>query len=119
MVSVFVMQAMAIHPADGIYIEPEDAIHDSNDFHEPFLIVERAVHDTQMKHISQIQPAKKPTKDKINSAYQYSSPRSQMSWGEIHTSQDVEKNNQITREIICFHDDSRRAIKAKITPPFK
>src|SRR5437016_6076515 len=111
MVSVFVMQAMAIHPADGIYIEPEDAVYNSNDFYEPFFVVERAVHDTQMEHIGQIQPAKKPTKDKINSAYQYSSPRSQMSWGEIHTSQDVEKNNQITRDIICFHDDSRRVIQ--------
>jgi hypothetical protein len=27
-----------------------------------------------------------------------------MRWGEIHTSQDVEKNNQIACEIVYFHD---------------
>jgi hypothetical protein len=61
-----------------------------------------------MKDIGQIQAAKKPTTDKINSAYQHSSPRSQMSWGEIHTSQDVGKNNQIACEVVYFHDDSAR-----------
>src|SRR6202140_2079110 len=64
--------------------------------------------DSQIKNIGKIQPAKKPTKDKINSAYQHSSPRSQMSWGEIHTSQHVGKNNQIACEIVYFHCDSPR-----------
>jgi hypothetical protein len=49
--------------------------------------------DTQMKDIRQIQPAKKPTKDKVDPGYQYSSPWSQMSRGEIHTGQHVGKNN--------------------------
>src|SRR5258708_15781916 len=62
--------------------------------------------DSQMENIGQIQPAKKPTKDKINSAYQHSSPRSQMSWGGIHASQHVGKNNQIACEIVYFHYDS-------------
>ena len=47
-----------------------------------------------------------PTKNKINSGYQQCSPRSQMSWGEIHTSQDVGSDNQIAYEIVCFHLDS-------------
>jgi hypothetical protein len=59
--------------------------------------------DPQMKNIGQVQPAKEPTKDKIYSAYQYSSPRSQMSRGEIYTSQHVGENNQIAREIVYFH----------------
>jgi hypothetical protein len=59
-----------------------------------------------MKNIGQIQSAKKPTKDKINSAYQQSNPRPQMSWGGIHTSQHVTQNNQIAREIVNFHDGS-------------
>src|SRR5882762_1226386 len=63
--------------------------------------------DSQMKHIGQIQPAKKPTKDKINSAYQHSSPRSQMSWGGVHTSQHVAKNNQIACNVVYFHCGSR------------
>ena len=37
---MFMMQSMAIHPGDRIYIEPKGVIHDSDDFHEPFLIVE-------------------------------------------------------------------------------
>src|SRR6266850_5715494 len=102
MVSMFMMQSMAIHPGDRIYIEPEGVIHDSDDFHEPFLIVKGTMSDTQVKNIGQIQPAKKPTKDKINSAYQHSSPRSQMSWGKIQTSEQVGKNNQIAREIVYF-----------------
>jgi hypothetical protein len=40
MISMFVMQSMAIHPGDRIYIEPEDVVHDSDDFYEPLLIVE-------------------------------------------------------------------------------
>src|SRR5216683_5632101 len=62
--------------------------------------------DSQMKNIGQIQPAEKPAEDKINSAYQHSSPRSQLSRGEIHTSQHVGKNNRIARDVVYFHDDS-------------
>src|SRR5713226_8059446 len=62
--------------------------------------------DSQMKNVGQIQPAKKPTRDKINSAYQHSNPGSQMSWGGVHTSQHVGKNNQISCEIVYFHDGS-------------
>ena len=40
MVRMFVMQAMAIHPGDRIYIEREDIIHDCNGFHEPRFKVE-------------------------------------------------------------------------------
>jgi hypothetical protein len=103
MVSMLMMQSMAIHPGDRIYIEPEGVIHDSDKFYEPFLIVERTMRDSQMKNIGQIQPAKKPTKDKINSSYQHPSPRSQMSWGGIHTSKHVGKNNQIASDIVYFH----------------
>src|SRR5277367_6622158 len=102
MVGMEMMQAMAIHPGDRVHIEPEDVIHDSDGFYEPFLVVERTMSDSQMKNIGQIQPAKKPTKDRINSADQHSSPRSQMSWDEIDTSQQVGKNNQTAGEIVYF-----------------
>jgi hypothetical protein len=59
-----------------------------------------------MKNVGQIQAAKKPAKDKVNSAYQHSSPRSQMSWGGVHTSQHVAKNNQIACDVVYFHDGS-------------
>src|SRR6266436_630327 len=107
MVGMFMMQSMAIHPGDRIHIDREGVIHDSDGFHEPFFIVERTVSDSQMKNIGQIQPAKKPTKNKINSAYQHSSPRSQMSRGGVHTSQQVGKNNQIACKIVYFHYGSR------------
>jgi hypothetical protein len=110
MVRIFMMQPMAIDPGDRIYIDREGIIHDSDGFYEPFLVIERTMSDSQMKNIGQIQPAKKPTKDKINSAYQYSSPRPQLSWGGIHTSQQVQENNQITGEVVYFHDDSPRGI---------
>src|SRR5713101_917954 len=106
MVGMFVMQSMAIHPGDRIHIDREGVIHDSDSVHEPFLIVERTMSDSQMKNIGQIQPAKKPAKDKINSAYQHSHPRSQMSWGEIQTSQHVGQNNQIACDVVYFHDGS-------------
>jgi hypothetical protein len=61
---------MAIHPADGIHVEPEDVIHDGDGFHEPYFVVERTMNDAEMKHIGQIQPAHEPTEDKINAAYQ-------------------------------------------------
>jgi hypothetical protein len=53
-----------------------------------------------MKNVSQIQSAQKPAKDKISAAYQYGNPRPQMSWGKINTSQHIEENNQIAREVI-------------------
>src|SRR5882762_9575244 len=62
--------------------------------------------DSQMKNIGQIQPAKKPTKDKIDCAYQHSNPRSQMSWGGIHASQHVAQNNQIACDIVDSHGGS-------------
>ena len=114
MVRMLVMQPMAIHPGDRTYIEPEDVVHDSDDFYEPFLVVERTMSDTQMKNVGQIQPAKEPAKDKINSADQRASPRSQMSWGEIHTTQHVGKNDQIAGEIVDFHDGSPSGIQAEI-----
>ena len=104
MVSMFMMQSMAIHPGDRVHIEPEDVIHDSDGFYEPLLIVERAMCDSQMKNIGQVQPAKKPAKDEINSAHQHSCPRSQMSRGGIHTSQRVGKNNKIACDVVYFHD---------------
>jgi hypothetical protein len=72
-----------------------------------------------MKNIGQIQPPKKPTKDKINSAYQHSSPRPQISWGGVHTSQQVAQNNQIACEIVYFHDDPVGLIQTEIGDPFK
>src|ERR1700730_2481445 len=70
--------------------------------------------DSQMKNIGQIQPARKPAKDKINSAYQHSSPRSQMSWGGKHASEHVEENNQIASDIVNFHEDSVGLFKQKL-----
>ena len=55
MVSILMMQSMAIYPGDRIYIDPEGVIHDSDEFDEPFLIVERTMSDSQMKNIGQIQ----------------------------------------------------------------
>jgi hypothetical protein len=101
------MQSMAIHPGDRIYIDPHEVIHDSNSFYEPLLIVEGTMSDSQMKNIRQIQPGKKPTRNKINSAYQQSNPRSQMRRREIHTSQQVTQNNQIAGDIVYFHEVSR------------
>jgi hypothetical protein len=119
MVGMFMMQSMAIHPGDRIYINREGVVHDGDGFYEPFLIVERTVSDSQMKNVGQIQPAKKPAKDKISSAYQNSSPRSQMSWGGIHTSKHVGKNNQIACDVVYFHDDSWWVIQTEIEAPFK
>src|SRR6478752_2584392 len=106
MVRMLVMQPMAIHPGDRPYVKPEDAVHDSNDLYEPFLVVERTMSDPQMEHIGQIQPTQEPAKDKINSTDQQASPRSQMSRGEIHATQHVGKDDQITGEIVDFHDGS-------------
>ena len=36
-----------------------------------------------------------------------------MSWGEIHRSRYVGKNDRIAREIVNLHDASRRGIQAK------
>src|SRR5579859_1480151 len=107
MVSVLMMQSMAIHPADGIHIKPENVVHDRDSFYEPYLVVERAMNDAQMEHIGQIQPAHEPAKNKISAADQQCSPGAQMSRSEKHASQQIEKNNQIAREIIGFHDGSR------------
>jgi len=118
-VSVFVMQSMAIHPGDRIYIDPEDVIYDSDDFYEPFLIVECAMSDSQMKDIGQIQPGKKPTRNKIDSAYQHSGPRSELSWGKIHTSQPIGQNNQIAYDVVYFHVTLRGLIQTEIRARFK
>ena len=39
-VGIFMMQSMAIHPRDRIYIDRERVIHDDDGFYEPFLIVQ-------------------------------------------------------------------------------
>lgn len=62
------MQPMAIHPGNGIYIESENVIHDSNGFYEPFFVVERTVSDSQVKDVGEIKPAGKPAKNEINAA---------------------------------------------------
>src|SRR5689334_9373643 len=95
MVSMLMMQSMAIHPGDRTYIDPKDAIHDRDGFDEPLLIVQRTMSDTQMKNVGQIQPAEKPAKDQISSADQRSSPGSPISRRETRTAQQVENNNRI------------------------
>jgi hypothetical protein len=42
-----------------------------------------------------------------------------MSWGGVHTSQQVAQNNQIAREIVYFHDDPVGLIQTEIGDPFK
>ncbi len=69
MVRVFVMQSMPIHPGNRIYIDPKGVVQYRDCFYEPFLIVEGAMGDPQMKNVGQIQPGEKPAKNKINSAY--------------------------------------------------
>src|ERR1700722_7031925 len=113
MVSMQMMQAMAIYPGDRIYIESQRVIHDRDGFYEPILIVERTMSDSQVQNVGQIHTAKKPTKNKINRANQHPPPRSQMSWGEIHTCQHVEQNNRIADDIVCFHDGSAGSFKQK------
>jgi len=74
-VRVLVMQAVPIHPRDRIDINPKSIVNDSDRFDEPFLVVEGAMSDSQMKDIGQVQPGQKPTKEKIHSANEQSSPR--------------------------------------------
>jgi len=116
MIGIFMMQAMAIHPGDRIYVDPEDVVNDSDAFYEPFLIVERAMRDSHMQNIGQIQPGKKPTEGEINSADQQSSPRSQVSRGGIHTSQQVAENNQIPSDVVDFHELPVVVFKQKSEP---
>jgi hypothetical protein len=51
MVRIFVMQAVAIHPGDWIYIDRERVIHDRDGLDEPFLIVKGAMSDSEMKNV--------------------------------------------------------------------
>src|SRR5260370_20756781 len=99
MVGMFMMQSMAIYPGNRIHIDREGIVKDIHCLYEPFLVVERTMSDSKVKHVGQIQPAKKPAKDKINSAYRHSNPGSQMRRGGKHTSKHVGQNNQITSEI--------------------
>src|ERR1700741_5238545 len=110
------MQAMTIHPGDRIDIEPENVVHDRDGLYEPVLIVERSVSDSQVQDIGQIYAAKKPAKNKINSADQQCVPRPQVSWREIHTYQHVQQNNRIADDIVCFHGGSAGLFKQKLQP---
>jgi len=69
MVGIFVMQAMAIHPGDWIYIDRERVIHDCDGLDEPFLVVKGTMSDSEMKNVGQIQATEKPDKNKISLAY--------------------------------------------------
>ena len=51
MIRVLMMQSMAIHPANRIDIKPEEVIGDSDEFYEPFFVVERTMGNSQMKDI--------------------------------------------------------------------
>src|SRR5262249_7198711 len=119
MIRMFVMQAMAIHPGDRIDVDRESVGHHRYNFYEPFLVIERAMSDSQMKNIRQIQPAQKPTKDKINSADEQSHPGAQLSWRRIHTSQRVSENDQIALQIVDFHGDSPRRYSNRNQSPFQ
>src|SRR5882724_629834 len=114
MVGMFMMQAMAIYPGNRIHIDGEGVVHNGYGFYEPFLVVERTMSNSQMKNVGQIQAAKKPTKNEINSADEHPEPGSQMSWGEIETSQHVGQNNQIACDVVDFHDDSRLGYSSRI-----
>jgi len=70
MVCILVMQAMAIHPGDRIYIDAEGVVHNGDGFYEPLLVIERAMSNSHVKNIRQIQAGEKPARDKINPAYQ-------------------------------------------------
>src|SRR5580658_1356885 len=106
MIRIFVVQSMAIHPGDWIYIDRKGVIHDRDGFDEPFLIVKGTMSDSEMKNIGQIQAAHEPAKDEINCPYEQSAPGPQMSRSEIHTGERVGNNNQIAHEIVDFHDRS-------------
>src|SRR5580693_6812071 len=110
MVRILVMQAMAIHPGDWIYVDRERVVHDGDGFDEPVLIVKGTMSDSEMKNVGQIQAAEKPAKNKINRADQQSFPWSQVSRSGIHARQHVGTNNQIAREIVYFHDRSSSGV---------
>ena len=60
--------------------------------------------DSQVKNIGQIQPSEKPTKNEVSSGYQHCNPGSHVSWSGIQTSQHVENNDQVAREVVNLHD---------------
>jgi hypothetical protein len=99
---MFVVQTVAIHPGDRIHVNAEKIIHHRDGFYEPLFIVKRAMRDSHVQHVGQIQPGKEPAGDKIDAAYQHSNPGTKMSWGEIQASQEVKKNNQTADEIVDF-----------------
>jgi hypothetical protein len=113
MVGILMVQAMAIHPGDGIDKDAERIVHEGDCFDEPFLVIEGTMSDSQMEKIGQIHSAKKPTKKEIDPADGQPNPRSQLSWSAIHTSEQVEKNDQITVEVVDFHDDLAWADSSK------
>src|SRR5579863_8144430 len=104
MIRIFMMQSMAIDPGDRIYINREGVVHDRHGFDEPFLVIECAVSNPQMKYISQEQSTHKPAKNKISRADRESLPRPQVSRSRINAGQHVEKNDEIAAEIVNFHD---------------
>ena len=100
------VQAVAIHPGDGINIQAEEVVADCDGFNEPRLLVQRAVSDSQVKDVSEIHAAEKPAKDEIGGANQHSQPRSQVCRRKIRAGQQIEQNDSVADDVVDFHDES-------------
>jgi len=98
------VQSVAIDPGDRIDINSEDIVHGADELDKPFFVVKRTVRDSQMQNIGQVQPGYKPAKDKIRGADEQTYPRPPLSWRRIHTSHQVEKNDQIADCVVTFHE---------------
>ena len=58
-----------------------------------------------MKDIGEVQSRKEPAKNKVSHPDYESIPRPPLRRSRIHTSEHVEKNDEITSDVIDFHED--------------
>ncbi len=103
MIGILVVQAMAIHPGDGIDIDAERIVHEREALDEPFLVVERAMGDSHMDDAGQVQAREEPAHHEIGHADRQTRPVPKMRRREIRGSCRIDQKTRIPDHVIDLH----------------
>jgi hypothetical protein len=104
MIGVLVVQAVAIHPGDGIDVDAEGVVHEREALDEPFLVVERAMRDPHVNHAGEVQAGEEPADDEVCHADPQPRPGAEMGRREIRRSRRIAQQTCITDRVVDLHE---------------
>ena len=103
MVGVLVVQAVPVHPARRVDVEPEQVVGEGDRLHEPLLIVEGSVRDAEVEHVGQVEPRQEPAEQEVCGAEGERRPRGHVRRREAHAARSVERGDRVPRQVVALH----------------